>query len=32
VNTNVAAGNVRMLEINERIGFRPYRVNLRKRL
>jgi GNAT superfamily N-acetyltransferase len=32
VNTNVAAANVRMLEINERIGFKPYKINLRKRL
>jgi GNAT superfamily N-acetyltransferase len=32
LNTNVAAANARMLEINERIGFKPYKINLRKRL
>ena len=32
LNTNVQADNVRMLEINERYGFKPYRINLRKRL
>lgn len=32
VNTNVAVTNVRMIEINQRIGFKPYKVNLRKRL
>ena len=32
MNTNVQAGNKRMLSINERAGFTLYRYNLRKRL
>lgn len=32
LNTNVHVANTRMLEINERCGFEPYRINLRKRL
>jgi GNAT superfamily N-acetyltransferase len=32
LNTNVQVANARMLEINERCGFEPYRINLRKRL
>lgn len=32
INTNVRSGNLRMLEINARLGFEPYRIQLRKRL
>lgn len=32
INTNVRSGNARMLEINARLGFEPYRIQLRKRL
>lgn len=32
LNTNVHVANARMLEIDERCGFAPYRINLRKRL
>ena len=32
VNTNVGVTNARMLAINQGIGFRPYKLNLRKRL
>jgi GNAT superfamily N-acetyltransferase len=32
MNTNVRATNSVMLDINEQFGFRPYRINLRKRL
>ena len=32
LNTNIHVANARMLEINERCGFEPYRINLRKRL
>jgi GNAT superfamily N-acetyltransferase len=32
LNTNVRIANARMLEINDRLGFSPYRINLRKRL
>ena len=32
LNTNVSSTNARMLELNEKIGFRPYRIQLRKRI
>jgi GNAT superfamily N-acetyltransferase len=32
LNTNVRIANARMLAINERAGFKPYKINLRKRL
>jgi GNAT superfamily N-acetyltransferase len=32
LNTNVLVGNERMLALNRALGFREYRINLRKRL
>lgn len=32
MNSNIHAGNKRMLELAERAGFTPFRVNMRKRL
>jgi GNAT superfamily N-acetyltransferase len=32
LNTNVLVENQRMLELNRKLGFEPYRLNLRKRL
>jgi GNAT superfamily N-acetyltransferase len=32
LNTNVLVSNERMLDLNRKLGFEPYRLNLRKRL
>ena len=32
LNSNVRVANSRMLDMNEQFGFKPYRINLRKRL
>jgi GNAT superfamily N-acetyltransferase len=32
LNTNVLVSNERMLDFNRKLGFEPYRINLRKRL
>lgn len=32
INTNVLVGNTAMLELNRALGYRDYRINLRKRL